>query len=148
MSNWWWRKSTVLTISWCYLWTHHYCTYGTSSNRFFSLPNTGRVLSHGYLTTGIIPDKIALPTLIHILLASGVIVLLNILMEMFIDYISTSERSLLRPTLEITAPSFSTNMLSQLITLLTRGQFLLTWDDKGCGSAWVLCKAVSCYYTD
>jgi len=92
-------------------------------------------LSHGYLTTGIIPDKIALPTLIHILLASGVIVLLNILMEMFIDYISTSERSLLRPTLEITAPSFSTNMLSQLITLLTRGQFLLTWDDKGCGSA-------------
>ena len=87
---------------------------------FSTFPVLGKVLSHGYLATGIIPDKIALPALTHILLGSGVTVPLNILMETFVDYISTAEQSLLRSALETTTSSFPTNILRQLITLLTR----------------------------
>jgi len=86
---------------------------------FSTFPVLGKVLSHGYLATGIIPDKIALPALIHILLGSGVTVPLNILKEAFVDYLSVPKRSLLTAALQITS-SFPSNMLSQLITLLTR----------------------------
>ena len=59
----------------------------------------GRILSHGYLATGILPDRVALPTLIQSLLGPGVTISQDILMEAFIDYISVTERSTLKTAL-------------------------------------------------
>ena len=58
----------------------------------------GRILSHGYLATGIFPDRVALPTLIQSLLGPGVTISQEILMEAFIDYVSVTERNTLKTT--------------------------------------------------
>ena len=58
------------------------------------LPVIGKIISHGYLATGILPTKIALPTLTCMLL--GPLVPDNFLLESFLDSISVSERQLLK----------------------------------------------------
>ena len=82
-------------------------------------PILGEILSHGYLTTGTLADKIALPTLINIFLGSGVVVSSDILLNAFLDHLSATERILLQRALQIT-PSFSPSLLSQILALLTR----------------------------
>ena len=63
----------------------------------FSDPTTylifGRILSHGYLATSILPDRVAFPTLLQSLLGPGVTISQDILIEAFIDYISVTECS-------------------------------------------------------
>ena len=59
----------------------------------------GRILSHGYLATGILPDRVALPILIQSLLGPGVAISQERLMEAFIDYISVTERNTLKTAL-------------------------------------------------
>ena len=82
-------------------------------------PILGEILSHGYLTTGTLADKIALPSLIHILLGPGVALPTNITLDAFLDHISATERSLLSKALQSTS-SFSPSLLTQIVTILTR----------------------------
>lgn len=59
----------------------------------------GRVLSHGYLVTGILPIRIAVPTLCGILLGPSTRVPDNILLDTFLDYISNVEISTFKQAL-------------------------------------------------
>ena len=53
-------------------------------------PILGRILSHGYLVAGHLPVRISLPTLINMLLGPKQ-VSSQILLESFLDYISSTE---------------------------------------------------------
>ena len=55
-------------------------------------PIIGRILSHGYLVAGILPTRIALPTLMCILLGPATIVATDTLLDTFLDFISACFR--------------------------------------------------------
>ena len=55
-------------------------------------PIIGRILSHGYLVAGILPTRIALPTLMCMLLGAATTVATSTLLDTFLDFISASER--------------------------------------------------------
>ena len=50
------------------------------------------ILGHGYLVAGILPTRIALPTLISMLLGAATTVAVDTLLDTFLDFISASER--------------------------------------------------------
>jgi len=62
---------------------------GTSPSRFFNLSSFRESFVPWLLSNW--PNKIALPALIHMLLGSCVTVPLNILKEVFLDYLSVPE---------------------------------------------------------
>lgn len=81
----------------------------------------GRIISHGYLTTGILPDRIALPTLVQFLLGPSVSLSQDMLLDAFIDYISTTERQILRTALSGSYGSvFPNPMLVEITTVMSR----------------------------
>ena len=55
-------------------------------------PIIGRILSHGYLVAGILPTRVALPTLMCKLLGAATTVATDTLLDTFLDFISASER--------------------------------------------------------
>ena len=67
-------------------------------------------MSHGYLATGTLADKIALPSLIHI---PSVALPTDITMDAFLDHVSAAERSLLRRALQSTS-SFPSSLATKL----------------------------------
>ena len=80
----------------------------------------GRIVSHGYLTTGILPDRIALPTLIQFLLGPGVSLPQDILLDAFIDYISATERQTLKTALDGNYSSvFPNHLLAEVTNILS-----------------------------
>jgi len=62
----------------------------------------GRVISHGYLATGIFPDRIALPVLISAVHGVGVSIADSILIEALVDFVSATERINLKRVLNAT----------------------------------------------
>lgn len=75
-------------------------------------PILGRILSHGYLVAGHLPVRIALPTLIGMLLGPKKIAY-KILVEAFLDYISAAERAVFKEALAHgTEGRFSASILS------------------------------------
>ena len=76
----------------------------------------GRIVSHGYLTSGILPDRIALPTLIQFLLGPGVTLPQAILLDAFIDYISATERQTLKTALSCRYDTVFPNPLFMEVT--------------------------------
>ena len=77
----------------------------------------GRIISHGYLVAGILPIKIALPTLMIILLGSSVIVTNNVLLDTHFDYVTYSEKEIFQQALSMT--SFPQNFQEKLINILS-----------------------------
>ena len=59
-------------------------------------PIIGRILSHGYLVAGILPTRIALPTLMLMLLGAATTVATDTLLDTFLDFISASERQMFK----------------------------------------------------
>lgn len=83
-------------------------------------PILGRVLSHGYLVTGHLPVRIALPTLINMLLGPKS-VSCTILLEAFLDYISSTERAVFKEALTYSADrKFPCAVEETLLTVLSR----------------------------
>jgi len=78
----------------------------------------GCILSHGYLVSGVLPVCIALPTLICMLLGPGTSVSDKILLNTFLDFISTCERSTLNSALAYTDKTFPRQLQEELTTLL------------------------------
>jgi len=78
----------------------------------------GRIVSHGYLATGILPDRIALPVLISALHGPDVTIPDHILIEAFVDYVSATERLTLKSAFD--SPSFSHSLTDRLIDILSR----------------------------
>ena len=82
----------------------------------------GRIISHGYMATGILPDRVALPVLIASLLGPGIEVPNHVLIEAFMDLVSGTERASLKDAINSTAnaSSFQPNLLNKLICILSR----------------------------
>ena len=59
----------------------------------------GCILSHGYLVAGVLPVRVALPTSISMLLGPGTIISDTILLNTFLDFVSSCERSTLNSAL-------------------------------------------------
>ena len=62
-------------------------------------PTIGRILSHGYLVTGILPVRIALPTLISMLLGPAISISKEVLLDTFLDFVSAEERKTMQEAL-------------------------------------------------
>ena len=62
-------------------------------------PIVGRILSHAYLVCGILPIRIALPSLTCMLLGPTTTITGTVLLETFLDYISASERTIFKDAL-------------------------------------------------
>ena len=80
----------------------------------------GRLISHGYLATGILPDRIALPSLLVALLGPSVKISTSTLLEAFLDYVSATERTILKRALDNCNVSFQPEELDQIIAILSR----------------------------
>ena len=83
-------------------------------------PILGRVISHGYLASGILPDRITLPSLISILLGNSVHLPGTVLMDAFIDYISTTERDLLKKAINGNFDKFPSELLNEIMCILSK----------------------------
>ena len=80
----------------------------------------GRILSHGYMVSGTLPIRIALPTLICMLLGPAAASLISdkVLLNTFLDFISTCERSTLKLALACDDKLFPVTLQEELTTVL------------------------------
>lgn len=83
-------------------------------------PILGRIISHGYLVTGHLPVRIALPTLINMLLGPKSVPC-QLLLDAFLDYISAHERSVFREALRYGYEGrFPSSVQETLLNVLSR----------------------------
>lgn len=81
----------------------------------------GKIVSHGYLVTGILPIRVALPTLICILLGSSVIISKDLLLDSFLDYISNVEKNTLQEAVSFSKKNwFPSDLKEKLMVILSR----------------------------
>ena len=66
-------------------------------------PIIGRILSHGYLVAGVLPIRIALPTLTCMLLGPTAVITRDVLLDTFLDFISATERAIFKKALLLEA---------------------------------------------
>ena len=86
-----------------------------------ALPCLGTVLSHGYLLCGFLPTRIAFPVLASILLGSTAKIPKNILIDNFVESLSTFEASLIKKALTLTTGcEFLAEIKENLIMVLSR----------------------------
>jgi len=85
-----------------------------------SLPQLGKVLSHGYLSCGFIPVRIAFPTLATSLLGPTVDVPLHIMVQSFQDYLSSVDRATVQEALRFKGNSYPNELVVQLVNILSR----------------------------
>lgn len=81
-------------------------------------PVLGRILSHGYLVTGFLPIRIALPTLIGMLLGLGRLIPSDIVEDAFLDYLCCVERETIKEAFHCQV--FTHEMQSMLLNTLSR----------------------------
>ena len=79
----------------------------------------GRIISHGYLASGFLPIRIALPSLISMILGPSITIPSSIIIESFIEYVSEVERVTLKSALASSVP-FSSSMAEDLVNILSR----------------------------
>jgi len=83
-------------------------------------PIVGRILSHGYLASGFLPVRIALPTMLAILLGPSVEISNDVLTDALLDFITINERKLIKEALALkNATSFPPEMMQDLLGILT-----------------------------
>ena len=78
----------------------------------------GRIISHGYLASGFLPIRIALPSLISMILGPSITIPSSIIIESFIEYVSEVERVTLKSALASSVPFSS--MAEDLVNILSR----------------------------
>lgn len=87
-------------------------------------PLLGTVLSHGFMSCGFMPIRIAFPVLARVLYGPSVDILEHILVDCFADYLSTYENAAVSKALSLTktAPSlpFPSELSSTLVDILSR----------------------------
>lgn len=82
-------------------------------------PIVGRILSHGYLVSGVLPIRIALPTLMCMLLGQSTPISPEVLLDTFLDFISISERDIFKSALaHDNAAAFPCKLQTELMTTL------------------------------
>ena len=83
------------------------------------LPLIGRIISYGYLCYGILPIRIAFPTLASILLGPNIVVPDEILVNTFSGYITSYESSVLNQAMHYSG-TFSENFKMKLLNIFSR----------------------------
>ena len=78
----------------------------------------GRILSHSFLVSGVLPIRVALPTLVCMLLGPGTTVSDRIVLTTFLDFISAWERNTFKKALACSGTSFAPDLLEELMTTL------------------------------
>ena len=79
----------------------------------------GKIISHGYLVCGFLPVRIALPSLISMLLGPSVTIPSSLIIDFFSDYVSDVERLKLQEALATSSP-FSPSLSEDLLGILSR----------------------------
>ena len=74
-------------------------------------------MSHGYVFCGVLPTRIANPTL-HACFIGKVPASLNLLLESFRDYLTALEQNVVRTGIGVKANTFSIGLQTQLFTIL------------------------------
>ena len=81
----------------------------------------GSILSYGYMSCGILPNRLSFPVLVYTLLGCGVIIPDPLMIELFIDYVSNYESSIFRQALIESKKqlhrSFTPQLQDSLITI-------------------------------
>ena len=89
-----------------------------------TFPISGTIISHGFLASGFLPVRIAFPVIAAVLHGLDIVDMISdaILLESFVDYLSTHESSILRDAIIVSEKDsvFSPVMQSQLIDMLSR----------------------------
>ncbi|XP_065903937.1 uncharacterized protein [Dysidea avara] len=80
----------------------------------------GTILSHGYIFCGVLPTRLAFPTLYASLVGVSVKLPRSILFGSFIDYLTTVEQNTVKRCLGIKSSAFSIDLQTQLIAILDR----------------------------
>ena len=83
-----------------------------------SLPVLGKIISHGYLSSGHLPVRIAFPTLAAILLGPTTEVPSRLLIQAFHDYLSPLDRSCIREAVKV--QKFGSSLSEKLVSILSR----------------------------
>ena len=85
-------------------------------------PVLGTILSHGFLSSGFLPVRIAFPVLAAVILGPAVSVPTHMVIESFADYLSTYESSVVGNALSLVNSGlpFSNELTSKLIEILSR----------------------------
>ena len=80
----------------------------------------GTIISHGFMVCGFLPIRIAFPVLAAVLCGTDVHLLDVILVESFVDYLSSYESSLLRKAVQSPQQqqAFSSQIVTELISIL------------------------------
>jgi len=82
-------------------------------------PIIGRIISHGYLVAGVLPLRLALPTLATMLLGPTVTVPGHILLDSFLDYINSQERTILKNAIKFEKKESYPTALQDLMNILS-----------------------------
>ena len=86
-------------------------------------PTLGKIISHGYLSSGFLPLQIALPTLVSLLFGNTVMqkIHINVYIETFLDTVSTVKADFLKGTLKLcrTTDTFSLEQSERLTNILS-----------------------------
>ena len=85
-----------------------------------ALQTIGRVLSHGYLATRILPVRIAFPCLVYMLKGLNISVPNDILLSTLVDSISSYESVILKQALSCESTRYDTETLDKLLGILSK----------------------------
>ena len=82
----------------------------------------GSILAHGFMSSGFLPNRLAFPVLAYSLLGSDVDIPDSIIIDSFIDFVSTYENSIFREALlfsQNNEASFTPQMAESLLNILS-----------------------------
>lgn len=84
-------------------------------------PILGKIISHGYFVSGMLPLRICCPTLLGMLLGTAFDIPRSFLLDSLLDFVSGSERNILRSALQVKVSStFSDEVQSSVISILSQ----------------------------
>ena len=82
----------------------------------------GSILAHGFMSSGFLPNRLAFPVLAHTLLGCDISIPDAIIIESFIDFVSTYENSIFREALmssQNKEAAFTPQLAESLLTILS-----------------------------
>ena len=85
-----------------------------------SLPVLGKILSHGYLSCGFLPVRIAFSTMAAVLLGPTTNIPSKSLLEAFRDYLGPVDRSIIKEASRVKGNTFSQGLVTKLLGILSR----------------------------
>ena len=78
----------------------------------------GTILAHGFISTGFLPNRLAFPVIARVLLGFDIPIPDLIIIDSFVDYLSTYESSIIRDALKKKGAEFSSELKDSLLSVL------------------------------